>query len=500
MLVSYRNKEREWKRVQKRFGRTIYRYGKPRRTYNPFYANDNSAFIPEMWAEESVRLLYEQMVFGGTVHRDFSPEVAEFGDTVNTRKPNAFSGRRKQNDLDNVTTQDATSTNIQVKLDQRVYVSFVIGDGERSKSFKDLFNYYLEPAMQAEAQFLDRCLAMQAYQFLGNTAGGLGTLTSTNAHEYLLDAREVMNKNKATQMNRWMALASRSETEMQKTEIFKRADAVGDFGEALTNAILGRKAGWNTFLELNTPSVRNATVSGSSTLASAASAGDTSITLATGGVAASGAVAGCYVTVAGDMTPLRVTNISSETLTLNRPLRENVANGAAVTVYDTALVNQPNAIGAGDNTAAVTNGYPANWAKGIAYDGAATPNVGQLVSFVSSGGTVYSAEYGIVDVSGGEIWLDRPLEDTIDDNAVICLGPSGDYNFGYQREALTLLNRPLALPPEGTGARSAAAVFNNMAIRVVLTYDGEKQGTRVTIDSLFGMKVLDTDRGVVLLG
>lgn len=498
--ISYPAYTRPWKRQEKKNGRTILRFGRPTARFNPFYANDTTAYRPEMWAQESIRVLVESMVFGATVHRDFNNEVATFGEKIHTRKPAEFEGRRKQNDLDNLTTQDATATKVEVELNQRVYVSFVIGDGEKSKSFMDLFNIYLVPAMQADARFLDRCLATQAYQFLSNTAGGLGLLTKSNSHDYLLDAREVMNNNKVGQQGRWLALASRSETEMQKTEMFKKANEVGDGGTALENAILGRKAGWNTFLELNTPSVRNATQSGATTTAAAYAAGVSTVVMATGGVAAAGIAAGDYITIAGDMTPLRVLTVSTDTVTLNRPLRENVASGAAVTAYENALVNQASAIAAGDTTAAVSDGYPAGWMKGIAYDGTGVPKVGQLCAFKTSGGTVATAEYGIVNVSGSEIWLDRPLEVAVDNNALIHLGPSGDYNFGYQREALTLVNRPLELPETGTGARAALAIFDNMALRVVMTYDGVSQGTRVTIDSLFGHKVLDTARGVVLLG
>lgn len=498
--VSYPSHTRDKK--AKKFGRRRIIFSKNQiGRFDPFYANDTTAYVPEQWAQESIRTLVESMVFASTVHRDFEPIVASFGETVHTRKPGEFKGRRKQNDLDNVTTQDATASKIEVKLDQRIYVSFVIGDGEKSKAFMDLFNIYLKPAIEANARTVDRALACEAYQFLGNTAGGLGTLTSSNGHDFLLDSREVLNDLKVSEANRWMALASRSETEMQKSDLFKSAERVGDGGTALENAILGRKAGWNNFLELNTPSVKNAVkTAATGTLNAAASAGDTTIVLSTGDVAATGVAIGSYITVAGDMTPLRVTAISTETLTLSRALRENVAAAAVVTVFATGLVNQSAAIPAGDTTASVTDGYPSGWMKEVTID-AGTPKVGQLVSFVMADTTtLHAPEYGIIEVDGNDVWLDRALEDTIDDNAVMCLGPSGDYNFGYQREAMALVNRPLAMPEAGTGARAASATFAQTSLRVVMTYDGVAQGTRVTIDGLFGKKQLDANRGVVLLG
>ena len=47
-----------------------------------------SAFIPQLWANESIAILEENMVIGNLVHRDFENTVASYGDTVNTRKPN----------------------------------------------------------------------------------------------------------------------------------------------------------------------------------------------------------------------------------------------------------------------------------------------------------------------------------------------------------------------------------------------------------------------------
>ena len=465
-----------------------------------YHANDSSAFVPEMWAAEAVEILYENFMFAPTIHRDFEDEIATFGETVHTRKNNEFVGKRKQNDLDALETQDASATQIDVVLNQRVYVSFLLGDRERSMSFQNLVDNYLVEAIQAQVRLIDRAIGCQVYQFLDNTAGGLDQLSKSNAHDYLLDMRENFNDNKTPEMNRWMALASRSETLMQKVEMFKKANEIGDAGTALRNAFLGKVAGWNTFLELNTPSVRNATQGTASTTAAAVAAGATSFDVASSG--GSNFTVGGYITIAGDNTPLRVTAISTDTLTVNRPLRESVASGAAVQPYTTGLVNQASAIAAGDKNPAVTDGYPQHWQKEIVYDGSAVPKVGQLVSFTLSGGTVLSQEYGIVqvDTTAKTILLDRPLEASIDDNAVIGLGPSGDYNFAYQRDALALVNRPLALPESGAGVRAALGQAHDLALRVAITWDGSTESHRVTVSALFGFAVLDSVRGGVLLG
>lgn len=466
-------------------------FGIPGKIYNRFQSNDTAAFVPEQWAQESVRLLTEQMVYGATVHTDFSPIVAKYGEKVHTRKITELVGKRKQNDLDDIEDQDVSASDIEVTLNQRVYCSFIIGDGERSKSFKDLVVEYLEPAMRGNSRMLDQCIAGQVYQFLDNKAGGLGMLDKDNAHDYLLDARGVFNDNKVSMDNRWLGLASPTETNMQKVDLFKSAERIGDGGTALRNAFLGRVAGWNTFLELNTPSVRGAAQKTATTVNGAVAAGSTTIVA----TSAANCVVGNFITCVGDMTPLRITAISTNTLTVDRPTSRAIANGAALYIYQTALVNQASAIPVGQTHAAASDGYPANWMKGIEFDGAATPKVGQMCTFGAG-----TAAYCIIQVNGTEILLDRPLEAAIANNAVINLGPDGDYNFCYKREALALVNRPMALPMAGTGVRSAAAQFENMSLHVKISYDDVKEGHRVNIGGLFGIAVLDANLGGVLLG
>ncbi|MEX0827859.1 MAG: hypothetical protein WD005_02800, partial [Haliea sp.] len=48
---------------------------------------DNDAFVPEVWAQEGLAILEENMVAANLVHRDFENQIASFGDVVNTRRP-----------------------------------------------------------------------------------------------------------------------------------------------------------------------------------------------------------------------------------------------------------------------------------------------------------------------------------------------------------------------------------------------------------------------------
>jgi hypothetical protein len=378
-------------------------------------------------------------------------------------------------------------------LNQHVHVSFVIKDAEQSWAFKDLVQMYLHPAMLANARFLDQCVLGRAVGFLANTAGGLGQLSSSNAHSYLVSARQKMNENKVYQTGRNLVLAANSEAQMLKTDLFISAERVGDGGRAMREASLGRKFGFETFMDLNTPSVATQTTSTTTTTAnSVAGAASVAITAAVG--------KGRYVTIVGDMTPLRSTT-NTTTLTPTRAIREATATGATVTKYPTGAVD-------------LGDGYDSGYVKAIHVDDGGlgespVPQIGQLVSFgdgdALASATLRTPEYVIVDVtntagSDYDIVLDRPLETALADDDLVNYGPTGDYNFAFHRNAVALVNRPLALPLAGAGARAAVASYNGMSMRVVIQYDSEIQGHRVTFDALFGTAVLDTNLGAVLLG
>lgn len=487
-------------------GRQVTRFARSRQAlrrrgkYNPHYANDNTALRPEKWANESIRLLYEEMQWGGVVHRNYTDEIARFGEVIHVDFPSEMKAKRKQNDLDTLENSDAVANTLEVRLNQRIYVSFLLGDGDRSKSFKNLFEYHMIPQMQAQTRLMDRIVAGQVYQFLDNQAGGLGQMAAGTASDYMLDARQVMNDNKVPDQGRWMGLASRTETAMQKVDLFKSAERVGDGGRALRNALLGRKHGFNNFLSLNTPSVIGATKTATTTTTAAEPAGETIVAV----TAVTNLNPGQYYTIAGDYTPLRVSEVNTLNVTNTRPLLRAVSSGAVIQPYALGAIDQASAVDAGDTTASAASGYPAGWMKDIHVDGTGVPQVGQLVAFRTAAGAVHPAEYCIVEVTASgsdyDIMLDRPLEQAVLDGDIVCYGPDGDYNFFLQTPALTLVNRPLALPPDGTGARSARGYFQHMSLRTVISYDGATQGTRVTVDALLGVKKLQTARGGVLLG
>jgi hypothetical protein len=467
------------------------------------FDTDSRAWVPEVWAAETLAILEENLVIGRLVHTDFKDEVKEFGDTVNTRKPGAFTAERKGVN-DDVTVQDATAEKVAVVLDQYFHTSFLIRDGQESLSFEDLVEEYLAPAASSLATAIDKVLLAQAYQFMSNGVGDLGRYSESspgaagNVKGEILNTRQKMNENNAPVSGRNMILAPDSETEALKLDLFISADKIGDEGTAMREASLGRKLGFDFYMAQNVSSV-GPVGSGdyafhADELASDAAAGATTVTLDAAVIDN-----GQYITLENDEQPLRIISGGGTTTPVfNRPLR------VAVPAATSNLVEYvPGDVDLTGHTGVTA--YPAGYAKKIRVDGTGDPHVGQLVSF-SNGATMGTGEYAIIRVevvTANTTWLitlDRPLESALSDGDKVNYGPIGDYNFAFTRGALALVTRPLAPPKPGTGALSGVAVYNDLAIRVTITYNGTQQGHLVTLDVLAGVKVLDTDQGAVMYG
>ena len=458
-------------------------------------ANDNDAYIPERWTNEGVMILEENMVMAGLVHRDFSPEVAQFGDVVNTRKPGEFNISRKT-DADNIITQDASSTNIQVPLDQHFYTSFVIKDGEASKSFQELVNIYLTPGMQSIARSADRAILGRVHELLGLNAdrvGLLNGLTGNNASDTILDAREVMNNNNAHMDGRNMVLSPASETAMLKTDLFLAAERRGDGGTALENARLGRILGFDTFMDQNVNSLTDVNTdiqTGTVTDVQPAGEGGAQTVVVTGHEV----VAGEYFVMGENGQPTFATASTTgggdtTSVTLNEVNKFATTAVGPCTAYKASSVN---------------GAYAAGYSKLILIDDSTagkTPQVGQLMSFGTGGSRhTYTIIESIANGADRDILLDRPLVLALSNDDLAFPGPSGSMNLTFHRNAIAFVNRPLALPDNSIGARFAVTSHNDVSMRVTMQYNATQQGTIVTLDMLAGVAILEADLAVVLLG
>lgn len=454
-------------------------------TFRRYFANDISAFVPQFWANEALVLLEENLIAANLVHRDFEDQLQSYGDTVNIKKPGTLQAKRKV-DCEDVTIQDLTATSTSVVLNQQVHTSFLICDGDMSKSSEDLIEEFLRPAVLAQVRWVDKLVLSQYAQFLPYSTGNLLGLNSSNAKDYLLDTRKMLNDKLIPFDSRLGLLNSATETDLLKLDIFTHADKVGDEGTALREAWLGRKFGMDLWMDQNMPTVAagNTSVTGAINFAAGYQIGQTALVVD----GFSAAIAnGSWVVVDG--LPYRVVSTvggaTPTTITVTPALTRAVADNAVVRVYTSAAVN-------------MVGGYPAGHLKEITIDGTVVaPRVGQAITF---GANTTGAIYTVLEATLTTILLDRPLEAAIADDAQVNLGPAGNFNFFFTRNAIALVVRPLAAPKPGAGALASTVSNETMTMRVTIAYLPVKQAHLVTLDFLAGIKVLDPTLGVVMGG
>jgi hypothetical protein len=268
-------------------------------------------------------------------------------------------------------------------------------------------------------------------------------------------------------------------------------------GSALREAMLGRKFGFDIYQCQNCPSQVNAPVTATTPkvdLTAGYVAGSTVIHCDTAG---DQFAVGQWIMIAGhgpyQITALGTLSTQDIDVTINPGLAYDVADDAAIVVGDTGLVN-------------LAAGYAAGYAKKIVVDGfVGAVQVGSGIKFSTAGSpnVPLSGEYSVIAVENSSgntigITLNRPLDVAIANNDIVAVTPNGEYNFAFTRGALAMVTRPLAPAPAGL-ALSAIANYGGVGIRVTITYNGTSQGTLVTVDLLFGLKVLNSSLGVPMI-
>lgn len=443
------------------------------------------AFVPEFWAAASLDILTETLFAPSLVMRDFDSMIQSYGDTVNTRIPSEFNTIRK-GENDDVTVQNVSATNVKVELNQFAHISFVIKDLQSAKSLADLIETYIRPAMTNMGQHIERTLFGQYAQFLGNASGSLGVMNKDSVKDDMLDCWKTMQDNNVPQDGRNLIWSTDSLRHGLAVDQFTKVNEYGN-DMALRKAQLGELFGFDNWQSKNIPSLTGSDKTMTAKVNFAAGYDKGATVIVVDGITGSTAN-NTWITVDND--PHRVvatteTSTNTTGITLDSGLRKAVEDNAVIKIYTPGAVDKAAGYSAGHYGAITVKSFTSQ------------PQVGQMVTF----GTSSSSEiYTIVAVrSTNNIDLDRPLESDLSDDDAVNLGPDGSYNFAFTKNAIAFVSRPLEAFNIG-GAQSAVMVKDGLPLRVTMTYEGRGQGILITIDLLYGVKVLRPELGAVMLG
>lgn len=458
-------------------------------------ANSVSAGIPQYWAMEGLRVLMENTPAAQNVNRQFASELAQAGDQVNAYRADRRYTRRKTA-ADSYTANDANLTAVPVVLDQYFFDSFIIKDEEEALTLPELTRLHLVPAIQSIARGVDRAILGRVHAFLrwgtpAKRAGKLGGMTVSNASDYILEAEEVLAGNLAPLDGLWTAIVHHTtNTKLMGAELFERVDARGADGATVRTGEVGKVYNTRVVMSQNvnyasatTADTQSATVNNAGGYA----AGTTSALTVTD--PGTNYTVGEFVNIAGNDQPTYLTATTGTTsITLNEALKYAVVDTAVITHYLKC---------ANEATERV-----AGYQKEMVFTHTAGKNlqVGQLLAF----GTSSRHTYTIIEVSATTsttttVLLDRPLEITVAASAEAYPGPIGAMNPVMHQDAIAFVSRPMRIPNGRDGANGAVANFGGIGLRVVTQYDSSVGGTRVNVDLLAGVSVLDDDLLCVML-
>ena len=206
----------------------------------------NTFLTPEIVAKEALMVLQSNLVMADLVHRDYSDEFVNVGDTISVRKPAKFVAK---NFTGQTQTQDVTEEAVSVKMDRFRDVTVAVTSKELSLDIADFSRQVVEPAMQAIAQAIDQdLLAVAASQasFKQRSEAATASLKDVAALAKHLDVK------KAPAQNRSLVLHPEHKYRYALAENLSSAAYSGD-NQMLRDALLGRLYTLETYMDQNAP-------------------------------------------------------------------------------------------------------------------------------------------------------------------------------------------------------------------------------------------------------
>ncbi|OCZ49570.1 P22 phage major capsid protein family protein [Dehalobacter sp. TeCB1] len=300
----------------------------------------NTILTPSIIAKEALMQLRNNTVMASLVHRDYSQEfVAGVGNSVTIRKPANFEAQ-EFNRSTGIQIQDATEGSESVVLDKLLDVSFEVTSEQLTMDIKDFSEQLLIPAMQGFANKIDQYL-LGLYNEIPFNFGTAGSTPSEISD--ITGARKVLNDNKVPFANRNLVIDTAAEDKLLQLATFHEADKVGDDGTALREASLGRKFGFNIFMDQNVKKHTKGTLTGDEgtiKVKGAVSAGATQIVI--DGTNLTGTlVKGDVITISGKSYVVTedTTAAASEIAVKLYPATTDIANDTDVTIVSTHTAN-----------------------------------------------------------------------------------------------------------------------------------------------------------------
>lgn len=295
----------------------------------------NTLLTPDIIAREALMVLESNLTMAGLVHRDYSQEFVNVGDTITVRKPAKFVAK---NFTGETAPQDIVEGSVDVKMDRFRDITVPVTSREMTLDIQSFSEQVITPAMMAIAQAVDTDLLTVGVEKAGNTING--TATPTNLAD-IAGLGKAFDLNKVPTAGRRLALHPTHKYRYALTDNMSKVSYAGA-SQALRDAELGRVYSFDTFMSQNAPDTFAATPGTATAFKVTATAGATKIALsgvtATTGTVKEGdafIIDGYMYRFIGDGT---ATSGAIAEIEIDQPVHKTL------TAVDATLVKEPNSL------------------------------------------------------------------------------------------------------------------------------------------------------------
>ncbi|HLH01680.1 MAG TPA: P22 phage major capsid protein family protein [Bryobacteraceae bacterium] len=195
--------------------------------------------IVKLVAADALSALVGNLVMGNLVNRDYEPVLAHSGDTVNVPIPPVLVANNIA-EGGTVTPQNPNLGNAQIVLNTHAEASFQIPDVTKALAYPELLKTYMQPAVVAIAERIERDLLGLYGQFTANTPVGAA---STPVTEATIDAAEttLFNAKVPPSAPKYLVVDSNTYSQIRQIPRFSEYYSSGEAGlKALVEGNVGK--------------------------------------------------------------------------------------------------------------------------------------------------------------------------------------------------------------------------------------------------------------------
>lgn len=205
----------------------------------------DSGVLPTIIAAETLGALSSNMALVGLVNRDYSSELATYGQTVTIGVRGALTANAKAEGA-NVTRQAPSTTTKSVTLNNHYEVTFGQEDIARMLVRPDLIAGYARDAAIALLEKVENTIAA-LYSGFSQSIDALSGL----GEDDFRNAQRLLNAAKAPNTDRWAVLNEDALYEAQGIERIVNRDYAESLGNIQANRYQGNAFGFNIFMDQN---------------------------------------------------------------------------------------------------------------------------------------------------------------------------------------------------------------------------------------------------------